>query len=120
MNLEEFIAEAISQIASGIKKGKTEAAKQGVFVAFPCGFIPTNQTLTCDTKGGTHPFLMEFDIAVTAGEKSSGEIKGGLSVLKCSLGGSGVKEHSQDVVSRLKFQIPVIWQWPHTQGKTQK
>ena len=51
---------------------------------------------------------VEFDIAVTVTNKSTGDIKGGIKVMGVDLGGVREKNEETGNVSRIKFSIPIV------------
>jgi hypothetical protein len=55
-----------------------------------------------------HVQKVEFDVAVTATDKSNGGGKAGIKVFSVELGGEGSKSAEHSIASRVKFVIPAI------------
>jgi len=108
MQLEDFLSEALQQIARGIKSAQTGAGELGAAVnpamdplhsGVIDGFIRTGTGLMIQ--------IVKFDIAITATESTG--TKGGVGVVTgmFNLGSSGNSHESTSAVSRLQFNVPV-------------
>ena len=53
--------------------------------------------------------LIEFDVAVTVGNKTQGGAQGGINVLALKIGADGKIEQERSDVSRVKFKLGVAW-----------
>jgi len=111
MELQQFVTTALKQIVDGVTEAqeamegdgevnphlwnqlRAEAAKHGIL----------------ESNAGKWVHMVEFDVAVTAGE-SSGK-KGGIGVMVGSVGiGSQRAQNTESTtVSRLRFSIPVAY-----------
>jgi hypothetical protein len=91
MNLEDFVAESLSQIIHGVKKAQ-EATKGKDAV-----IVPHNLT------GGK----VDFDVAVNVVEGKEQSGKAGISVWSIGADVSGKTESSTSTASRIKFSIAV-------------
>lgn len=108
MNLEEFVAETIKQIISGISKTHVHAKEKGATV---------NPRLACTiysgNKGRVEPrspiHSVEFDVAVTTTEGKG--TKGGIGIFvgPVGLGSKGQSESSNTSMSRIKFSVPIVF-----------
>jgi hypothetical protein len=113
MNLQEFVTQALTQIAHGIRDADTELLKAGAIVnprhvqgagmdkSNVYGYIAPKK----DYQRAVHS--VEFDVAVTAAEGK--ETKGGIGIVVgvIGLGSQGRSEESSTSVSRIKFRVPV-------------
>jgi len=110
MKLEDFVAETISQIISGIKKTHNNAEKNGAAVnprlARKTGTLSTGR-MKVEARSPIH--TVEFDVAVTTMEEKG--TKGGIGVFigPMALGSKGKSESSNTSVSRIKFSVPVVF-----------
>jgi hypothetical protein len=101
MELEEFVAEALVAIQKGVKAAIDLAESGGTI-----GRI--NPIWSDNIDWPKHVQLVEFDIAVTAGEKSSAGGKGGVKVFSFEIAADGSKGVERSTVSRVKFSIPIV------------
>lgn len=113
MNLQEFIAQALIQIASGVREADDELQASGAIVN-PRHVAGAGQDKlnVYGYIGGKTKYLravhsVEFDVAVTAVEEK--ESKGGIGIMVGSigLGSQGRSEESSTSVSRIKFKVPI-------------
>lgn len=104
MELREFIAETLAQIQEGVDDAiKRRSATDGA-----AGVINPVFGTTMNAAGADHLQKVEFDIAVTVSDKTSGGGKAVVKVLGVELGGEVSKGAEQSTVSRIKFTVPVI------------
>lgn len=122
MNLQEFITQALVQIASGIAEADERLSDVGSIVN------PRHVTGAGNDKNNVYGYISEepkylravhsvdFDVAVTAVEGK--ETKGGIGIVvgAIGLGSQGRSEESSTSVSRIKFRVPIAL--PNAQGKT--
>lgn len=108
MDLKTFVCESITQIAQGIR-----AAQEANTGALICPrVITTPEGLIVDkepTKWKEAPQLLSFDVAVTVMESDRGKFGGEMRVLGISIGGSSDNAHQNSTISRIKFDIPIVW-----------
>jgi hypothetical protein len=99
MELRDFIATTLTEIQTGVQAAIDAAVKSGTKGAInPCWGEPTGQ----------HVQNVQFDIAGTVSDKSSGNASAGIKVVGISIGGDGSKEKETSHVSRIQFSISVI------------
>jgi len=110
MKLEEFIAESINQIISGITKTHEHAKEKGAAVN------PRLERRTKKLSGGQTTVRaispihnVEFDVAVTTTEGKG--TKGGFGVFvgPIGAGSQGQSQSSNTSMSRIKFSIPIVF-----------
>lgn len=100
VDLKDFIAETLVQIQEGVEQAiKRRLDTPGASGVINPAFEASKQS---DTKD------VEFDVAVTVQDKTSGSAKAGLKVFGIDLGGDGSKSAEHSTVSRIKFSVPVI------------
>ncbi len=118
MNVQEFIHDALTQIANAVQAANnTFSTQSSPAEANPAGAESESRGgLTYVSVSNTQ--MISFDIAVTVDETSqtSTEKKGGLSlkVVSGGIGGSKSTETSSSSVSRLQFKIPLKLPRPKT------
>jgi hypothetical protein len=103
MDLRNFIKETLLQIQRGIG----DATRELHTVPTDLGaigpiFKDINKLNNKDIE------WVEFDVAVTVSEESTGEKSGKLNVAALSFGGSKVSSTETQFVSRVKFRVPII------------
>jgi len=98
MQLEDFVAETIRQIAAGVQRGQEDAKKEGTSVNPISSLLP-----------GERVRMIEFDVAVTTEEGTSS--KGGVGVLAgiVKLGAEGKSDSTTTSANRIKFSVPVLF-----------
>jgi hypothetical protein len=113
VNLQEFVTQALVQIASGIRDADEQLRKAGAIVN------PRHVTGSGADKTNVYGYLAEnkeylravhsvdFDVAVTAVEGK--ETKGGIGIVvgAIGIGSHGRSEESSTSVSRIKFRVPI-------------
>ena len=116
MNLEEFVDSSLRQIISGVKKAQeatrlpgkhpTEVDVVNPAVMYDANPAPKGKYFA--TVGRNLVHFVDFDVAVTA--DSTSEAKAGLSVkvVGIGIGGGGGVSDRDSVVSRIKFQVPIV------------
>lgn len=105
--LSDFIAETLTGIVSGIKKAQEKEDH----------ISPSEITISADhapkskyfsTLGGHLVHMIDFDIAVTGSDTTTGEGSAGVSVMPfIKVGTKAGIETENSTVSRLKFSIPI-------------
>ena len=112
MNLEDYIAETLRQIISGVARAQELAAEIGAevnpqmrsnaTVNSALGMVPTNQA-------GVYAQLIHFDVALTA-KKGTGT-KGGIGVAAgiVNVGSTGQSSNEDTSVNNVKFIVPVAF-----------
>lgn len=112
MNLREFVAQSLTAIRRGIEDAIVARDND------PRAAGKINP-VWIDKEAGWDDYTsqIEFDVAVTAGDNSSVDAKGGIRVLGLELGGGGQTSWEQTVVSRVRFSVPMILPAQATQSK---
>jgi len=102
MELKEFIENTLVDIAEGIKAAKSKLAEDDTFVVAP------HYSVYSENKAKKHHIEydiqdIEFDVAVTASDKISGDLHVGIKVLGAKTEGA----HENTNISRIKFIVCV-------------
>ncbi|MGD0059586.1 MAG: hypothetical protein ABSD58_09235 [Verrucomicrobiia bacterium] len=104
MNVEEFVAETLTQIANGVFKAKQPVNTAGGTVN--PGNIARGDIRMVD-HNGMPVDVISFDIAVAVSEEKQSSGKMGLSVMTVGAGIQGQSTSSSSSVSRIKFSVPL-------------
>lgn len=111
MDLEDFVATALGQIVRGIKRAQEETADTGVWIN-PVGKHP-QPALGPGIEVADNLYSVinnvEFDVALTAVDKTEGGAKAGLKIFAAELGAGGKLASENSTASRLHFKVPVAW-----------
>jgi hypothetical protein len=114
MDLEEFVAQSLSNLINGVRRAQTECGSTGgkvnpvmrrVFTGATGGGVVLGWS---SGDSGVPVLLVEFDVAVTVNE-GTGK-KGGVGVHAgiISAGGAAHRNRAETAASRIKFSIPVL------------
>lgn len=110
INLQEFVTEALVQIVEGVKEAQNKTVESGAKInpidsTFYGGALKYIEGGYGDEEYGQ---MIEFDVAVTAADKS--DLKGGIGVIggAVSLGYKAERGVETGSVSRIKFSVPVF------------
>ena len=112
MDLEDFVAESLRQIVSGVSRAQRETHSMGARI-YPLmfGTRADGSRLTGeDAEGNSRPaYEVKFDVAVTvsASTGSGAEMKARLHILEAGIGGKSANENT--TASRVSFSIPVVY-----------
>jgi hypothetical protein len=109
MNLQEFVAESLSQIILGVKQAQSSVASTGAQVApLMRTTIDKDSIGQAEGNAGQPVYTVDFDIAVMATEGKG--TKGGIGVVVGSigLGSQGQSESKNSHESRIRFKVPLL------------
>jgi len=130
LNLSEFVANTITEIANGIEKAKEQLKETDVLIN---PVTDSSGKYRTDEKGYIRSTQnIEFDLSVTVNqeEKSSesNSINGGakiqvVSIFNFSMGGSSESSdeltNKNAIINRIKFSVPVSFS-SNTEGRLKK
>ena len=116
MNLDEFVDSSLRQIISGVKKaqeatrlpGKHPTEADVVNPAVMYGADPAPKGKYFATVGRNLVHFVDFDVAVTTDSTSEAKADLSLKVAGIGIGGGGGVSDRDGVVSRIKFQVPIV------------
>ncbi|MDK2957902.1 MAG: hypothetical protein PWQ57_3400 [Desulfovibrionales bacterium] len=110
MDLKDFLAESLKQIIGGIKDAQEYAKEQGGRVSPPISSSDKNKSLHVHLDPNITPSFVKFDLSVaTASDITTGK-EGGIKVLSAFVAkADGSTSSSSQAVSRIQFEIPVVW-----------
>jgi hypothetical protein len=102
MDLQEFIANSLIQIMTGIAsaKGKYDSRLSGDGVICPTWDGPNDQKERLQE--------VKFDVAVTATSKTEGGGGGGIKVVALDFSGKISRSAENSTVSRISFSVPIL------------
>jgi len=116
MNLEDFVDSSLRQIISGVKKAQeatrlpgkhpTEADVVNPAVMYNADPAPKGKYFA--TVGRNIVHFVDFDVAVTTDSTSEAKADLSLKVVGIGIGGGGGVSDTDSVVSRIKFQVPIV------------
>lgn len=114
MELKEFAAQSLVQIAKGVVEAQKELEEIGGKVNPEMRHILKGADSGYEAhgwakdEGGNPVFLVNFDVALTAEEGTNS--KGGIGVVAAvlALGSQGTSNASSSAVSRIQFKVPLL------------
>lgn len=110
MELQEFIASALTQIIKGVALAQTNVADCGASVN-PIRAMQgaKDHTPYVRTEDGDFRVIetIRFDVAVTVSDNQQAGAGAGIKVFGASLGASGKVAYENSSVSRVSFEVPV-------------
>lgn len=116
MKLSAFIEETLSEIAIGIASANRRLKSTGAIVNPPNMYIQNEGNskifAVWDKKAlEMHPVveLIEFDVAISAGQDTETNANAGVSISIAKLGAGGKTRNKSDESSRVKFRIPFVY-----------
>jgi len=109
MNLDEFIKLTLSQIIKGVEEASSQS-KGKVAPKIGIGDVDPKILRTDATHGHHGVFLVEFDVALTASDKSEVGGSGGARVYVLTIQGEKSKTSESSSVHRIKFSVPISYQ----------
>jgi hypothetical protein len=109
MDLGEFIKLTLSQIIDGVKQAATKSNGK---IAPPIGAgDDAPKMLRTDAPHGWHGvFLVEYDVALTASDKSAVSGGGKANVYVATVGAEAGKATESGSTHRVKFSVPISYQ----------
>ena len=102
MTLKDFITATLVEIQGGVQAAIDQTIKNKVG-----GAINPSWGTTKNIKASLIE-KVQFDIAVTVADKSSGSAEAGIKVVGIKIGGSGSGSMETSNVSRIQFSIPIV------------
>jgi len=133
MDMQDFVRVTLTQIKEGLREFEADSDDGFTVVPTLSGTTNTNnwaeQSLIYTGRGENgemqYATIVEFDVAVTAEEKS--EAEGGakaevtvFSAFKAGVGGSASGETTDSTASRIRFKVPMQVKFSDTVIFTQK
>ena len=116
MNVEEFVDTSLRQIIAGVKKAQqatrlpgkhpSEANIVNPAVMYDADSAPKGKYFATTGRNLVH--FVDFDVAVTTDSTSEAKADLSLKVVGIGIGGGGGVSDRDSVVSRIKFQVPIV------------
>lgn len=110
MKLQEFITNALVDIASGVNAAREKTEEMGIKVGLPLYYAGSGGYLTSSNSGKPATDHIEFDIAVTVSQESG--TSGGIQVLS-AIFGKAEQSNKLENITHIKFKLPVQWSEPN-------
>ena len=104
MELKEFITESLVQIQEGVQ----DAINRRASLTDAAGVINPVWGTSGDDISFRDMQKVEFDVAVTATDRTAGGGKAGLRIFSAEVGADASKSVENSTVSRIKFTVPFI------------
>jgi hypothetical protein len=102
MELKDFITATLTEIQSGVQGAIDHAVKNKLGGAINPFWGATKQMNKSLIE------KVQFDIAVTVSDKSTGSAEAGIKVVGIAIGGDRSKSAETSNVSRIQFSIPIV------------
>jgi hypothetical protein len=102
MELKDFISATLIEIQSGVQAAIDQTIKDKIG-----GAINPSWGGTKDINASLIE-KVQFDIAVTVADKTSGSAEAGIKVVGIKIGGGGSGTTETSNVSRIQFSIPIV------------
>lgn len=99
MELKEFVKNSLLDVMHAVR----EAQQEWQAVGHKGAINPVWSTVDKDSFRD-----INFDVAVTAEDKSAGKIGGGIKVVGLNVGGETTDTVSSSSVSRIQFRVPIV------------
>lgn len=112
MDLENFVASALTQISKGILAAQEQTVDTGAVInpTTKWGNRPSGVSTGFGLDRAHHQLQnVSFDLVVTVADSTKVSGEGGIQVLGVKVGGGGGAEASSTSQSRISFNVPVIW-----------
>ena len=111
MNLQEFIAESLSQIVNGVIQAQDAVAKTNSgarVVPLMRGTTDSTSIGAAEGDGGQPTYPVEFDVVVSANNGTA--TKGGIGIFvgAIALGSHGQSDNKNAQETRLRFKVPLL------------
>jgi len=109
VNLDEFIKLSLSQIIKGVAEASHNSTGK-IAPAIGLGDVDPKILRTDATHGAHGVFLVEFDVAVTAVDKSAVAAGGGAAIYVLTAKAETHTAAELSSVHRIKFSVPISYQ----------
>jgi hypothetical protein len=107
MKLQEFVSRTLVEIIDGVISAQNQTSSRNAIVN-PNLRLVDGQTIVWRTYSNHDAIFVDFDIAVTVQEGTETKEGVGVAAALFVLGSQGKSDASHGVVSRIKFQIPIV------------
>lgn len=110
MDLEQFVSTALTQIVRGVLSAQEKLKDTRAYVNPGLGTLPPSHGMsTVINADGSLQHLrdVEFDVALTVGDKQGADGGAGIKVFGAQLGATGSVAYENSSVSRVKFVVPL-------------
>ena len=112
MDLKEFVAESLKEIVLGVQEAQRSVQDTNAVIAPKMKMKGDSKDKFMATEFNDGYYIVTFDVAVTAQESAGQKGKAGLSIPYFSMGGGLEASQENGTISRLKFELPIVWPTP--------
>ncbi|MBI9078334.1 MAG: hypothetical protein JEY79_01180 [Pseudodesulfovibrio sp.] len=114
MNLKAFVAESLKEIVLGIREAQEGVKETDAKIAPLIKHIPGEESASYWAIDGTHEGFqtVTFDVAVTVQESTGQKGEASIRIPYFSMGGDLEASQENGTVSRVKFELPIVWPTP--------
>jgi hypothetical protein len=111
MDLKDFVAGSLTQIAEGIKAAQQASTASGAWINPMSRQIPggADRSLVMMPEGRRYLHEVKFDVAVTISDEQKAGAGAGITILWAKFGAEGEAASKNAAVSRVQFSVPVMW-----------
>lgn len=111
MDLKDFVAGSLTQIAEGIKQAQEAAAKSGAWINPQSRHMPAgaDRAIIGVPDGRRYIHMVKFDVAITVSDEQRADAGAGIQIFGAKLGAEGEAKYQNAAVSRVQFDVPVVW-----------
>lgn len=112
MDLEQFVASALTQITKGILVAQESTRGTGALInpkSKPGEAALKGSQVVVTREGNQVAQMVAFDLAVTVAETSKVNGEAGIQVWGVKIGGGAGEEASSATLSKISFSVPVVW-----------
>ena len=107
MELREFVAETLTQIAEGVVRAQKDVQVLGATVN-PQGVKTTASYWYLENGSSANVQLVEFDVSLTETEASKTGARIGVLFGSIGAGAHGASEIGSNAMNRIKFNVPMV------------
>jgi hypothetical protein len=107
VTLKEFVSDTLLQIVDAVAEARAKNKRVAPRVVHLTGH---DTPVVHATAMNPRAFIVDFDVAVTVSHTTDTQAKGGVAIHVFEAGGHRSSSAEQSTVSRIKFEVPVIFE----------
>jgi hypothetical protein len=111
MDLKEFVAASLTQIADGIKMAQDATKSSGAWISPVTSLTPGGPEMSRITtpEGRRYVHEVSFDVAITVSDEQKAGAGAGITIFGAKVGADGGVTYQNAAVSRVQFSVPIMW-----------
>jgi len=111
MDLKDFVAGSLTQIAEGIQMAQKATMASGAWINPMSTQTPggADKTLVYTPEGRRYLQEVTFDVAVTVADEKKADAGAAIKILGARIGADGEVAYKNAAVSRVQFCVHVMW-----------